>query len=336
MTAPISASAQLGQMINSYWATFSIHAAASLGIADLLTDGPVPVTALAERTGSKVDPLYRLLRALASLGIFREVEGRVFEQTPLSEPLRSGVPGSVRGLAQMTGVLHLRAWPEIVHSVKTGETAVKKVFGQELFEHIAAHPELARVFDDAFGGYTAMISGVVARSYDFSAFERIVDVGGGNGSLLAAVLASCPKARGVTFDLPQVAARARDTLSRAGVADRCDTVGGDFFAAVPADGDAYALKMILHDWDDDRAIAILRNVRRAIRPGGTVLVIESIVPPGNEPSPSKLLDVNMLVMTGGRERTRAEYEALLRAAGFALARVVPCGPTDLIEGRTTT
>jgi predicted O-methyltransferase YrrM len=335
MTTPTNPSAALGQMINAYWATFSIHAAAKLGIADLLAGGPMPVGALADRTGTKPDPLYRLLRALASLGIFRETDGpgHVFEQTPLSEPLRGGVPGSVRGLAVMTGMLHLRAWPEILHSLATGETALKKVFGQELFEHVGANPELARVFDEAFGGYTAMISGIVAGKYDFARFQRIIDVGGGNGALLTAVLATAPGARGVTFDLPHVTARAKETLARSGVADRCEAVAGDFFAAVPADGDAYVLKMILHDWDDAKAVAILKNVRRAMWPGSALLVVESVVPPGNEPSPSKLLDVNMLVMTGGRERTRDEYATLMEAAGFTLERVVPCGPTDVVEGR---
>jgi hypothetical protein len=322
-------------MINAYWGTFSIYAGASLGIADLLAEGPATVATLAERTQSNADALYRLLRALASLGIFRETEPQTFVQTPLSETLRRGVPGSVRGLAVLTGMLHLRAWPEILHSVKTGETALKRVFGRELFDQLAAQPELARVFDEAFGGYTAMVSGLVADQYDFGRFRRIVDVGGGNGSLVTAVLARSPGARGVTFDLPHVAARAQGAIAKTAVANRCETVGGDFFEAVPADGDAYTLKMILHDWDDHKSIAILKNVRKAIRPDGTLLVIESVVPPGNEPSPSKLLDVNMLVMTGGRERTKDEYAGLFRASGFALERVIPCGPTDVIEARAT-
>jgi hypothetical protein len=320
-------------MINGYWTTFSIAAAAKLGVADRLAAGPAAIDDLARSCEAHPESLYRLLRALASVGIFREEEGRRFANTPLSEALRSDVPGSMRGLAQMTLMLHLRAWPEVEHAVRTGETAFSKVFGAELFDYLGTHSEAARVFDSAFSGYTAMVSNAVAAAYDFSRFTRVVDVGGGGGALLAAVLARVPGARGVTFDLPHVAARARETLQKAGVADRGETVGGDFFQAVPEGGDAYLLKMILHDWDDARAIAILANVRKAIRPGGSLLVVEVVVDGPNEGAPAKLLDVNMLVMTGGRERTRAEYAELFRAAGFELVGVAAAGPTNVIEGR---
>jgi predicted O-methyltransferase YrrM len=323
----------LAQMINGYWVTMSIHVAAKLKVADLLAEGPQSVDALASRTRTHAGALYRVLRALASTGIFRETEPRTFAQTPLSELLRSDVPGSMCGLAELTGIFHMRAWPEIMHSVTTGETAVKKVFGAEIFDYLATAPDVAKVFDDAFVGYTAMVSTVVSGAYDFSRFTRIVDVGGGSGALLATILARCPGARGVTFDLPHVAVRARDFIAKRGVGDRAESVAGDFFESVPAGGDAYTLKMILHDWDDAKSIAILKNVRRAIRPEGKLLVIEAVVPPGNTPSPSKFLDVNMLVMTGGCERTEEEYASLFAAAGFELTRVVSTPATSVVEGR---
>ncbi len=310
MTQPKPPQAILSELINGYWVTGSIVAAAELGLADLIGDEPRRVTALAEQSGAHAPSLYRLLRALASIGLFAEDEQGRFANTPLSSALRSNVPGSMRGLARMTGRLHLRAWPEILHSVRTGGTAVAKVFGAEVFDHLARDPELARIFDEAFSGYTAAVSSAVAGAFDFSRFRRVVDVGGGSGALAAAIVE-----------------RAKEGLARRGLGDRVEAAGGDFFQSVPSGGDAYTLKMILHDWDDERSIAILKNVRRAIADGGRLLVIEAVIPPGNAPSPGKLLDVNMLVMTGGRERTEEEYRALFAAAGFRLERVVPAHPS---------
>src|SRR5581483_10747584 len=295
--------AVLSQMINGYWTTFSIVAAARLGIADQLASGPRTIAELAERTDTNPEALYRLLRALASVGVFAESEPHTFAQTPLSEPLRSGVPGSLRGLAAMSGMLHLRAWPEILHSVRTGKTAFEKSFGKEVFAYLETDAEAAAAFDEAMTGYTAATSKAVAATWDFTACRHIVDVGGGKGALLAEILKANGSARGTNFDLPHVASRGREHIAREGLADRCESVGGDFFEAVPANGDAYLMKMIVHDWDDARAIAILKNVRKAMAANGRVLLIEAVIPPGNAPSPGKLLDVNMLVMTGGRERT---------------------------------
>ncbi|HEX6839026.1 MAG TPA: methyltransferase [Polyangia bacterium] len=323
--------AVLGQLINGYWATWSIIAAARLGLADALDDGGAPVARLAEKVGADGDALYRLLRALASLGIFREEGERTFHHTPLSQALKKDVPGSMHGLAVATSLLHMRAWPEILHSVRTGETAFAKVFGCDLFDQLPHDPEAARAFDAAMAGYTVTTGNAVAAKYDFSGCQRVVDVGGGSGALLCAILARFPSLGGVTFDLPHVTERARATIDRAGLAGRAEVAGGDFFASVPP-ADCYTLKMILHDWDDEKSRAILRTLRQAIAPNGRVCLIEAVVPPGNAPSPAKLLDVNMLVMTGGRERTEAEYGALFAATGFRLTRVVPCGPTDVIEG----
>jgi hypothetical protein len=322
---------QLAQLINGYWVSYSIMAAARLGLADALDDGATPVARIAERVGANPDATYRLLRALASLGIFREEDARSFAHTPLSSALKKDVPGSMQGLAAMSGLLHARAWPEIMHSVRTGETAFAKVFGKEVFDYLPGDPDAARAFDAAMAGYTATMSQAVVAKYDFGGFQKIVDVGGGSGVLLATILGKATAARGVTFDLPHVTERARATLDRAAIGGRAEAVGGDFFSSVPA-GDCYTMKMILHDWDDDKSRAILRTLRKSIAAGGKLCVIESVVPPGNTPSPVKFLDINMLVMTGGRERTRDEYAALFADAGFRLTRVVPCGPTDVIEG----
>jgi len=324
--------AVIGKIINGYWATFSVIAAARLGVADKLASGPKSVAALAEECDVNADAIHRLLRALASMEIFEETAPNTFAQTALSEPLRSGVPGSMRAMAMMTGMLHLRAWPAIDHSLKTGGTAFAKVFGREIFEYLEGDADAARIFDEAFSGYTGMVAGAVAARYDFSPFTRLVDVGGGGGGFLSVIAKQFPNARGVSFDLPHVAARAKSALAKAGASDRIEAVGGDFFASVPAEGDAYLLKMILHDWDDEKSIAILKNVRRAILPNGKLLVVEAVVPAGNTPSPSKLLDVNMLVMTGGRERTEKEYAALYAASGFRLDRVIEVGATCIVEG----
>jgi hypothetical protein len=327
--------AVLSQMINGYWVTGTIHAVARLGVADKIAGAPRPVEQLARELSVNEDALYRLLRAAASVGIFAEGTGRAFGHTALSEALREGVPGSMRGLAVMTGLMHLRAWPEIVHSVRTGETAFAKVFGRPVFEQLGMDAELGAAFDAAMAGYTASTSAAAAGAYDFTPFRHIVDVGGGNGALLAAILANSPQASGVVFDLPSVAERARAFLGKQGLAGRCEVVGGDFFQAVPSGGDLYALKMILHDWDDERSVAILRNVRQAIQRDGRLVVLEAVIDPqSGTGAPGKLLDINMLVMTGGRERTKEEFAALFRASGFALERVVNANPTvNVIEAR---
>lgn len=324
----------LGQIINGYWASFSVIAAAQLGLADAIGPEPMHVDVLAEKTKCDAGALYRLLRALASLGIFAETDReRTFTHTKLSEALRANVPGSMHGLAAMTGHLHARAWPEVVHSVRTGGTAFEKVFGSEIFDYLPTSPVAAAAFDAAMTSYTAATAAAVANGYDFSEVRRVADIGGGSGALLASIAAKNPQVSGITFDLPHVAARAKEWLAKTDGANRCEAVGGDFFESVPAGFDAYTLKMILHDWDDAKSIAILKNVRKAIAPEGRLLVIDAVIPEGNGPSPGKLLDINMLVMTGGRERTEREFRALFDAAGFELVRVVRAGATDIVEGR---
>jgi hypothetical protein len=259
-------------------------------------------------------------------------QGR-FALTELAGCLRRDVPGSQWALAMMMGEEHYRAWGELEYSIRTGKTAFDHVFGKPIFDHLGERPEQARVFDQAMVGVHGQESAAMCDAYDFSTFGTVVDVGGGNGSLISTILQRTPKLRGILYDLPHVVERARANLTAAGVADRCATVGGSFFAGVPAGGDAYLMRHIIHDWDDERSLTILGHVRRVIPPAGKLLVGEGVVPPGNGPSFTKLLDLNMLVIPGGKERTEAEYRALFRQAGFRLTRIVPTrSEVSIIEG----
>jgi hypothetical protein len=320
-------------MLTGVWITECLYAAARLGIADLVADGPRPVAELAARVHADEPSLYRLLRALASIGVFAEADERSFEQTALSSLLRQDRPDSLRGLALLIGTLSLPAWSEITHSVQTGGTGFEKVFRAPLFEYLEANPDAAKIFDDAMAGQTAIVARAVVAAYDFSKYRTIVDVGGGTGALIAEILTAAPQSGGINFDQPAAAKRAALLLGSKGVADRCQTVGGDFFVEVPRDGDAYVLKFVLHDWNDDDCIRILRNTRTAMAKGATVLVIESVIPPGNAPYAGKFMDINMLVMTGGRERTEREYRQLFERSGLRVVRIIPAHPlASIIEG----
>lgn len=327
-----NAGATLRQMLTSFWITQSLYAAAELGVADAMAGGAQDVNDIAQRTGADEGALYRLLRALASIGVFKETQPRRFEQTPLSDFLRKDVPGSFHGLALYIGRAMIGAWSEIVHSIRTGEPAFDRKFGKPIFAHLEQHPDLAAIFDAAMTGQTVMIGRAVAAAYDFTPFRTIVDVGGGKGALLAAILPSAPQARGINFDQSSVVDRARSYIAAAGLAQRCQAVGGDFFAEVPAGGDAYLMKFVLHDWDDERCVTILRNVARIMTRETKLLIIESVIPPGNDPYPGKFMDINMLVITGGRERTEAEYRTLLDRADLTMARSIPAHPlASIIE-----
>ena len=321
--------AVLLQMMTGYWVSQAVYVAAKLGVADLLVDGPLPVEALAERTGSHAPSLHRTLRALASAGVFTEASPGTYALTPMAELLRSGTPNSMRALAIMYAEEHYRAWGDFLYSVRTGKTAFSEYFGMDYFAYIAQHPEADRIFNEAMSGWTGQFVSAVVESYDFSPFHTVVDVGGSYGELLVAVLRANPAARGVLFDQPHVADAAGAYLERACVADRCTTVSGDFFVEVPPDGDAYLLAQILHDWDDERCVAILRQCRRAMPAHGKLLVIELVLPTGDEPFFGKWLDLHMLLLLGAQERTAAEYERLLHTAGFEMASVVPtlAGPS---------
>jgi O-methyltransferase domain/Dimerisation domain len=321
--------ATLLHMMTGYWVSQAIYVAAKLGIADLLIEGPASSTDLAAATDTDARSLHRVLRALASVGVFTEATPDHFALTPTAALLRTGTPDSMRALAIMYAEEQYRAWADILHSVRTGGPAFEHQVGMGYFEYLGQHPEADRIFNEAMVGWTNQVAGAVAGTYDFSPFGTVVDVAGGYGALLAAILRRNPNARGVLFELPHVAAAAEGAMRGAGVADRCTCVGGDVFTAELPEGDAYVLAQILHDWDDERSVAILKQCRRAMPDHAKLLVVEFVLPPGDEPSFGKWLDLHMLALNPGRERTAAEYDALFRASGFALARVIPtpAGPS---------
>jgi O-methyltransferase domain/Dimerisation domain len=313
---------QLEQMLAGVAMTHSIYAAAKLGIADLLTDGPRNTEELASLAAVDPPSLYRLLRALASVGVFTEIAPATFALTSIAERLKTDAPDSLRAWAIFTGEIAVRCWGELMHSLRTGHPAFESVFGRSIFEHLEAHPDDAAVFDhhQAQGGLA--LHAAVAAAYDFGAIHTIVDVGGGNGSLAAAILKRHPDVRAAIFDLPHVIERARAAAAAHPTqSSRCDYIGGSFFDCIPPGADAYMLSRVLHDWDDNRAATILTNCRRAMHAGARLLVIERIVPHGNEPHESKFIDLNMLIITGGRERTEHEYRALFERSGLQLAQI---------------
>ena len=320
-------------MISGYWVSQAVYVAAKLRIADQLAHGPQSLAQLADASQTYGPSLYRLLRALASVGVFAEQEGGSFALTPMAECLRSDVPGSQWAMAVMMGEEHYRAWGDLLHSVETGEIAFDKVFGKPIFAHLSEHPDSAAIFDQAMTSVHGRETEPMVDAFDFSDISTITDIGGGNGTVIAAVLSRFPGMSGILFDLPHVIERAHPNLEAAGVAERCRTVSGNFFESVPAGADVYLMRHIIHDWDDDKAATILRNCHEAMNVDGRVLIVESVIAPGNDPSFAKLLDLTMMVLPGGKERTADEYRALLEASGFTLSRIVPTDTdVSIIEG----
>jgi ubiquinone/menaquinone biosynthesis C-methylase UbiE len=324
---------KLLQFLTAYWVSQAIMVAAKLGIADLVKDGPRSVEELATATGAHAPSLHRLLRGLASVGIFEADGAGRFGLTGMARCLLDG-PMSQRAVALMLADEHYTAWGELLYSVQTGQPAFDKVFGKPVFDYMAEHPEQARIFDAAMTGFHGEETQRIIDAYDFSQFGTVVDIGGGNGSVLVPLLQRNKNVRGILFDLANVIERAKPQLAAAGIADRCDAVAGDFFKQVVPGGDAYFMRHIIHDWTDEQCTVILRNIRKVIPPHGKLLVCEMVIPPGNEPNIGKLLDLNMLVIPGGRERTAEEYDALFAGAGFKLERIVPTSSTvSVVEGR---
>jgi O-methyltransferase domain/Dimerisation domain len=322
------------QQALGFWISRAICVVARLGIADLLKDGPLDTETLAAAAGVHAPSLYRVLRALAGVGIFAEGEDGRFGLTPQAEPLRSDAPDSIRDYILLVGEeWYSRPSDHLLHSVQTGRPAFQQVHGADFFTFLARDPAAAAVFDAAMTSRSAQENDAIAAACDFSGLGTIIDVGGGHGSLLAAILRANSGLRGVLFDRPQAVAEARHQLEAAGLGGRCEVVAGDFFVSVPAGGDAYILKRVIHDWDDERAGAILRNCHRAMPEHGRLLVIELVLPPGNDPSLGKLFDLLMLVDLGGRERTEADYRTLLAGAGFELTAVTPTPSlVSVVEG----
>jgi hypothetical protein len=328
-------SAQLMNLVSGKWVARAISVAAELGIADLLAHGERTTAELAQACGAHEPSLYRLLRALASLEIFAETTPRTFTLTPIAECLRSDAPNSLRGMARFIATpLAWRSWEFLLESVRTGKTGVEHMGVGNPFDYLKEHPDEATVFHDAMTDLSRLSAPTLADAYDFGRFRKLVDVAGGHGMLLTAVLERYPSLHGIVYDLPGVVKGTQEAIRAAGLEGRCEAIGGDFFESVPEGADGYVMKSIIHDWDDERAIAILRNCRRAIAEDGRLLVIEMVILPGNEPAFGKLLDLEMLAIPGGRERTKEEYRELFAAAGFELTQVIPTrSPQSLLEGR---
>lgn len=324
--------ARMLHIIMGPWMAQAAGAVARLGVADQLAAGPRSAAELAALVGANADALHRVMRALASIGVFA-LAGDRFTLTPLGETLRSNVPGSMRNMViAETDHPHWASWGRFAESVKSGRRTSRDALGMEVWEYYGKHRDDGAQFSRAMSDISSMAIGPVLHGFDFAGAAQIVDVGGAHGALLAAVLAEHPQARGVLFDLPEVVAAAQPSLAARGLGERVTTVGGDFLKAVPAGGDVYLLKHILHDWDDARAVAILGNIRAAMKPTSRLLIVELALPESAEPSPAHFMDLNMLVMLDGRERTPSEYAALLAQAGLRLTRFSPtASPVGLAE-----
>ena len=322
-------------LLNGYRVTQALYVAARLGIADRLADGPQGSEELARATGADAGALRRLLRALVSFGVFAEEADGRFALTEVGALLRDDVPGSLRaGVIFFGDRRHWKAWAELEGSVISGKTVWGPRAAHAFFEMNARDPEGAAIFNAAMTSLTSAFDGAVVAAYDFSRLGTLVDVGGGQGALISSILRANPGLRGVLFDIPPVIEGAKRRV--AGLGDRLELVAGDVFASVPPGGDAYLLKWIIHDWDDEHSLTILRNCHRAMAPGARLLLVERVVPERIDPSADTqstlLADLNMLVLTGGHERTAAEYRTLLGGAGFALERIVPTAtPLGVIE-----
>ncbi len=327
------AAAVMFELVLGAWVAQAIHAAVELGIAEALKEDPLPLDDLADRVGADPDALRRLMRALISYGIFRQRRDGRYDLTALADALRSDAPLSMYGWARLVGApQHREHWSLLVESVKSGKAVLPQLRGKEAFDYLKDEPELAKAFNDAMTSLSGLAATAVVAGYDFGRYRMIVDVGGGHGSLLAAILAATPNAHGVLFDLPDVVAEAPVLLREQRVEDRVRVEGGSFFDSVPSGGDAYILKSVIHDWPEAQAVAILRNVREAVGADATVLVVELVLPEHNRDFAGKWVDLEMLVQANGRERTAAEYRNLLKQAGFRMSRVVQtAAPFSIIE-----
>jgi hypothetical protein len=321
---PQTPQTQMIHMATAYWASSLVYAAAEMRLADRLAESPRTAAELAQATGSDAAALYRVMRTLAGMGLFEEDSGQRFSLTPLGETLRTGMPGSVRSsVLTLAGELVTKSVGELHYSIKTGKPAFEKVFGMPPFEWLAKHPVEASMFSETMVGFHGAEPAAVAKAYDFSQFDTVVDIGGATGNLLTAILSRHSEPRGVLFDLPHVVRGAPALIKARGLTDRIAIHGGSFFESIPAAGGAYLLSHIIHDWSEAQCLTILGNCRRAMTPNSRLLIIEMVLPTGNAPHPGKMLDMIMLTFAGGQERTEPEYRQLLDKAGLRLTRVVP-------------
>ena len=328
-------SAQIIQMAGGHYVAKAIFAAAELGIADHIEDEPVSAEELAQATETNSSALYRLLRTMSGLGFFTEDKEKRFSLTSLGKALKSDAPGYARSTVRaMAGPTFWNAWGEFLYSVKTGKTAAEHVFGKSIFEHLAEKPEQAKLFNEMMIGFHGEEPPAIAEGYDFSEIKTIVDVGGGTGNLLTTILQAYPEMQGILFDLPHVAEEAQDLIETKNLSANCTIVSGSFFDSVPKGGDVYILSHIIHDWSEEQCLQILENCRSAMSADARLLVIEMVIPPGNDFHPAKLLDLQMLTVAGGQERTKEEYAELLGRSGFDLVKIIPTkSPVSVIEAQ---
>jgi len=322
-------------LLTSFWISRLLFVVAKLGVADVLVEGPMSVEAIAEKVGAHPAFLRRALRALASVDVFAEGASGRFRLTPLAQTLRSDQPDSLRAFALMIASdYNWKAWNILEQAVTRGVNAFEEANGAPFFKYLEQHPHEDQIFSASMAGLSAMENAAIAKAYRYGQLRRLVDVGGAHGHLLATILERHPELQGVLYDQPQVIAQALvdSYLNAPEVRARCEAVGGDFFVSVPAGGDAYIMKYILHDWDDERCVRILKNCRNVMVPDGRVLAVEYVIAPGNRADWAKLVDVNMMVTLGGRERTREEFHDLFARAGLRLKRVIPTeSPLSILE-----
>ena len=332
---PRAAQQLVFQLGTGYILSAALHVAVSLGIADRLADGSRNVSELADAADVNEDALYRILRSLSSAGVFVESGPRQFSNNVASEQLKAGTTGLREMVLWMSDSFHFNVYADIMHSVKTGLPAVEKTLGMAVFEYFPKHPDLSERFNNAMTAFSAMVIPAVLEAYDFGGIDTLVDVAGGHGQVLTSILQAYPSMKGVLGDLAHVIAGAEPRIRALGLSGRCRTEVIDFFKAVPRGGDAYIMKHIIHDWDDEKSITILKNIQQAMNPGGRVILLDSVLPPANQPDFGKLIDLEMLLMPGGRERTEEEFRSLFDRAGFRLTKIVRTeSPLCVIEARS--
>jgi hypothetical protein len=321
------------QLLNGAHVAGAVACLAQLGIPDLVESGPKSAAELASQVGAQPQALYRLMRATASVGVLLEGPDGRFSETPMSAVLRRNANPSLRGLAIMGGrEWHGRGWSHLEHCVRTGKQAIDRIYGMPIFEFFKQHPEEAQIFHDTMTGLSNIDGPAVADAYTFDGIRSIVDVGGGHGFLLAVILARNPQMRGTLYDAPHVVEGARNGPLKP-LTERCAFASGDMFSSVPTGADAYIMKHIIHDWPDDLCVKILKACRQNVNQGGKLLVVDSVILPGNDFSPSKFLDLQMLIFPGGRERTEEEFRELFAAAGWRLNRILStAAPDSIVEG----
>ena len=325
--------ARMLQHITGYWISQTVGAAAKLGLADQLADGPRSAADVATSVQADSRSVHRVMRMLASIGVFSMDTNDQFALTPLGDTLRSGVLGSMKNFAiAQTSPGHWLPWGQMSEAVRTGRSMSTSALGMELWDWYSSHPEEGEFFNGAMGDLSAGVSGEVTSSYDFSNCDTVLDVGGAHGILLGAILRANPHMRGILFDLSHVTATAADSLRAQGIDQRCELVTGDFFASVPTGADIHVLKQIIHDWSDEECVTLLRNCHRALKPAGKLLLVEMVIPADNSPSMAQAMDMNMLALLTGKERTELEYRDLLAGAGFRMERAIPThSPFSIIE-----